>query len=286
MNILQKYNRIIFAIISIPTLIAMAGIAFLIICEVLPKSYPEYDENKGVISEDEAAKNAKKELYNQYISYDHMFVLNSEQQEFVIPVTARTMEKKERWTERYRMKESSVNEVVFENSANNDRFSANGEPQPEKKPDTTYLAAFYNSYFVNLVYENAVKNIHRTLIKERFTGWELNYIRIGSKRYLAFIGTSTDSNDDGYLNDLDNGCFYLYDIDADAMKEVTIPKMEILHYHLMKNTSYLIFDVKDTKRPESHKNERFMYRYDINTGKYEDIIPQEEKKLHLKLIMK
>ena len=77
MNILQKYNRIIFAIISIPTLIAMAGIAFLIICEVLPKSYPEYDENKGVISEDEAAKNAKKELYNQYISYDHMFVQDS-----------------------------------------------------------------------------------------------------------------------------------------------------------------------------------------------------------------
>ena len=213
-----------------------------------------------------------------------MFVLNSEQQEFVIPVTARTMEKKERWTERYRMKEGSVAEVVFDNSDNNS-FSTSGEKQPEKKPDTTYLAAFYNNYFVNLVYENAARKIHRTLIKERFTGWELNYIRIGSKRYLAFIGTSTDSNDDGYLNDLDNGRFYLYDIDADDMKEVIIPNMEILHYHLMKNTSYLIFDVKDTKRPESHKNEQFMYRYDINTGKYEDVIPEEEKKLHLKLIM-
>ena len=139
MNILQKYNRIIFAVISIPTLIAMAGIAFLIICEVLPKSYREYDENKGVISKVEAAKNAKMKQYNQYISYDHMFVLNSEQQEFVIPVTARTMEKKERWTERYRMSESSVDEVVFENSANNDNFSASGEQQPEKKPDTTLM---------------------------------------------------------------------------------------------------------------------------------------------------
>ena len=285
MNILQKYNRIIFAVISIPTLIAMAGIAFLIICEVLPKSHPEFDQNKGVISKTEAEKNASKEEYNQYISYDHMFVLNSEQQEFVIPVTARTMEKKERWTERYRMNEGSVAEVVFDNSDNNS-FSTSGEKQPEKKPDTTYLAAFYNNYFVNLVYENAARKIHRTLIKERFTGWELNYIRIGSKRYLAFIGTSTDSNDDGYLNDLDNGRFYLYDIDADDMKEVIIPNMEILHYHLMKNTSYLIFDVKDTKRPESHKNEQFMYRYDINTGKYEDVIPEEEKNLHLKLIMK
>ena len=284
MSKLQKYNRIIFAVISIPTLIAMAGIAFLIICEVLPKSHPEFDQNKGVISKTEAEKNASKEEYNQYISYDHMFVLNSEQQEFVIPVTARTMEKKERWTERYRMKEGSVAEVVFDNSDNNS-FSTSGEKQPEKKPDTTYLAAFYNNYFVNLVYENAARKIHRTLIKERFTGWELNYIRIGSKRYLAFIGTSTDSNDDGYLNDLDNGRFYLYDIDADDMKEVTIPNMEILHYHLMKNTSYLIFDVKDTKRPESHKNEQFMYRYDINTGKHEDVIPEEEKKLHLKLIM-
>ena len=284
MSKLQKYNRIIFAVISIPTLIAMAGIAFLIICEVLPKSHPEFDQNKGVISKTEAEKNASKEEYNQYISYDHMFVLNSEQQEFVIPVTARTMEKKERWTERYRMKEVSVAEVVFDNSDNNS-FSTSGEKQPEKKPDTTYLAAFYNNYFVNLVYENAARKIHRTLIKERFTGWELNYIRIGSKRYLAFIGTSTDSNDDGYLNDLDNGRFYLYDIDADDMKEVIIPNMEILHYHLMKNTSYLIFDVKDTKRPESHKNEQFMYRYDINTGKYEDVIPEEEKKLHLKLIM-
>lgn len=285
MSKLQKYNRIIFAVISIPTLIAMAGIAFLIICEVLPKSHPEFDQNKGVISKTEAEKNASKEEYNQYISYDHMFVLNSEQQEFVIPVTARTMEKKERWTERYRMKEGSVAEVVFDNSDNNS-FSTSGEKQPEKKPDTTYLAAFYNNYFVNLVYENAARKIHRTLIKERFTGWELNYIRIGSKRYLAFIGTSTDSNDDGYLNDLDNGRFYLYDIDADDMKEVIIPNMEILHYHLMKNTSYLIFDVKDTKRPESHKNEQFMYRYDINTGKYEDVIPEEEKNLHLKLIMK
>ena len=284
MSKLQKYNRIIFAVISIPTLIAMAGIAFLIICEVLPKRHPEFDQNKGVISKTEAEKNASKEEYNQYISYDHMFVLNSEQQEFVIPVTARTMEKKERWTERYRMKEGSVAEVVFDNSDNNS-FSTSGEKQPEKKPDTTYLAAFYNNYFVNLVYENAARKIHRTLIKERFTGWELNYIRIGSKRYLAFIGTSTDSNDDGYLNDLDNGRFYLYDIDADDMKEVIIPNMEILHYHLMKNTSYLIFDVKDTKRPESHKNEQFMYRYDINTGKYEDVIPEEEKKLHLKLIM-
>ena len=284
MSKLQKYNRIIFAVISIPTLIAMAGIAFLIICEVLPKSHPEFDQNKGVISKTEAEKNASKEEYNQYISYDHMFVLNSEQQEFVIPVTARTMEKKEGWTERYRMKEGSVAEVVFDNSDNNS-FSTSGEKQPEKKPDTTYLAAFYNNYFVNLVYENAARKIHRTLIKERFTGWELNYIRIGSKRYLAFIGTSTDSNDDGYLNDLDNGRFYLYDIDADDMKEVIIPNMEILHYHLMKNTSYLIFDVKDTKRPESHKNEQFMYRYDINTGKYEDVIPEEEKKLHLKLIM-
>ena len=284
MSKLQKYNRIIFAVISIPTLIAMAGIAFLIICEVLPKSHPEFDQNKGVISKTEAEKNASKEEYNQYISYDHMFVLNSEQQEFVIPGTARTMEKKERWTERYRMKEGSVAEVVFDNSDNNS-FSTSGEKQPEKKPDTTYLAAFYNNYFVNLVYENAARKIHRTLIKERFTGWELNYIRIGSKRYLAFIGTSTDSNDDGYLNDLDNGRFYLYDIDADDMKEVIIPNMEILHYHLMKNTSYLIFDVKGTKRPESHKNEQFMYRYDINTGKYEDVIPEEEKKLHLKLIM-
>ena len=285
MSKLQKYNRIIFAVISIPTLIAMAGIAFLIICEVLPKSHPECDQNKGVISKTEAEKNASKEEYNQYISYDHMFVLNSEQQEFVIPVTARTMEKKERWTERYRMNEGSVAEVVFDNSDNNS-FSTSGEKQPEKKPDTTYLAAFYNNYFVNLVYENAARKIHRTLIKERFTGWELNYIRIGSKRYLAFIGTSTDSNDDGYLNDLDNGRFYLYDIDADDMKEVIIPNMEILHYHLMKNTSYLIFDVKDTKRPESHKNEQFMYRYDINTGKYEAVIPEEEKNLHLKLIMK
>ncbi len=105
MNILQKYNRIIFAVISIPTLIAMAGIAFLIICEVLPKSYREYDENKGVISKVEAAKNAKMKQYNQYISYDHMFVMKPEKKDFVIPVTARTLEKKERWTARYRTRE-------------------------------------------------------------------------------------------------------------------------------------------------------------------------------------
>ena len=101
MSKLQKYNRVIFAIISIPTLIAMLGLTFLIICELLPRSYREYDQNNGVISKAEAEKNAKKKEYNQYISYNNMFMLNSENQEFVVPVIARTMEKKERYTERF-----------------------------------------------------------------------------------------------------------------------------------------------------------------------------------------
>ena len=117
MSKLQKYNRVIFAIISIPTLIAMLGLTFLIICELLPRSYREYDQNNGVISKAEAEKNAKKKEYNQYISYNNMFMLNSENQEFVVPVIARTMEKKERYTERFRfMNEAVVDEVAFDDS--------------------------------------------------------------------------------------------------------------------------------------------------------------------------
>lgn len=293
MSKLQKYNRIAFAVISVPTFITMCIIAFMMICEVLPRSYREYDQNNGVISKAEAEKNAKKKEYNQYISYNNMFMLNSENQEFVVPVIARTMEKKERYTERFRfMSEASVSEVAFDDSdvaelSTSMSVDENGvkRPRPVKKPDTTSLKVFYTEQFVNLVYENGASKVHKSLINERFTGWELNYIRIGKKRYLAYIGTTKDSNEDGYLNREDYGDFYLYDIDTQETKVISIPNMEISTYFLMKNNPILILAVRDIKRPESHRNEQFIYRYNINTGKLEDIIPEDEKKLHLKLIM-
>lgn len=293
MSKLQKYNRIAFAVISVPTFITMCIVAFMMICEVLPKSYPEYDENKGVISKAEAEKNAEKQEYNQYISYNNMYMINSENQEFVVPVIARTMEKKERYTERFRfMSEQSVNEVVFEDSepavlatTTSDGGNGTARPRPIKKPDTTSLEVFYTQQFVNLVYENGANGIHKSLINERFTGWELNYIRIGKKRYLAYIGTTKDSNEDGYLNTEDHGDLYIYDLDLQEMKLINIPNMEITDYFLMKNNPILILAVRDINRPESHRNEQFIYRYNINTGKLEDIIPDEEKQQHLKLIM-
>ena len=267
------------------------------ISELIPKSYPEYDQNKGVISKTEAEKNATKEEYTQYISYNNMFILNSENQEFVVPVVARTMEKKERYTESFRfMNEAVVDEIVFDEaepatlsaSMGSDGSSQNKPIKPiraKRMPDTTSLKRLYTEQFVNLVYENGVNKIHRSIIDERFTGWNLNYIRNGKKRYLAFFGTKVDSNNDGYLNIDDHGDFYLYDIDSNTTQIIKIPDMEIENYFLMKNNPILIFEVKDKNRPESHKNEQFIYRYNINTGKLEDIIPDEEKNLHLKLIM-
>ena len=297
MNILQKYNRIAFAVISVPVFLLACLAVFFAICELLPKSYPEYDENKGVFSKYEAQKNASKNEYSQYISYNSMFVLNPGQQEFVIPVVARTMEKPERWTERFRFsEEAGVNEVVFEESEPETlsatmgaKGSSESNPvkpiKPKRMPDTTTLKRLYTEQFVNLVYENGLSKVHRSIINERFTGWDLNYIRNGKKRYLAFFGTNVDNNEDGYLNKDDQGDFYLYDIGSNTTQIVKIPDMEIEDYFLMKNNPILIFEVMDKNRPKSHKNETFIYRYNLNTGVLEDIIPEEEKKLHLKLIM-
>ena len=292
MSKLQKYNRIAFAVISVPVFLLACLAVFFMICELRPRSYPEYDQNKGVISKAEASKNAEKQEYSQYISYNSMFVLNPEQQEFVVPVIARTMEKPEHWTERFRFSEQTVNEVVFDEaepatlSTTIADEKGTKHPRPIKKPDTTTLKRLFTEQFVNLVYENGANKIHRSVINERFTGWNLNYIRNGKKRYLAFLGTKVDSNNDGYLNNDDQGDFYLYDIDSKTTQIVKIPDMEIEDYFLMKNNPILIFEVKNKNRPKSHRNESFIYRYNLNTGAFEDIIPDEEKKQHLKLIIK
>ena len=296
MTKLQKYNRIAFAVISVPVFLLACLAVFFMICELFPRSYPEYDQNKGVISKAEASKNVEKQEYSQYISYNSMFVLNPEQQEFVVPVIARTMEKPEHWTERFRFSEQTVNEVVFdeaESATLSTSISSDGSSQnkpvkpirPKKMPDTTTLKRLFTEQFVNLVYENGANKIHRSVINERFTGWNLNYIRNGKKRYLAFLGTKVDSNNDGYLNNDDQGDFYLYDIDSKTTQIVKLPDMEIEDYFLMKNNPILIFEVKNKNRPKSHRNESFIYRYNINTGKLEDIIPEEEKQQHLKLII-
>ena len=291
MSKLQKYNRIAFAVISVPVFLLACLAVFFMICELFPRSYPEYDQNKGVISKAEASKNAEKQEYSQYISYNSMFVLNPEQQEFVVPVIARTMEKPEHWTERFRFSEQTVSEVAFDEAEPATLSTTIADekgakhPRPIKKPDTTTLKRLYTEQFVNLVYENGANKIHRSVIDERFTGWNLNYIRNGKKRYLAFLGTKVDSNNDGYLNNDDQGDFYLYDIDSNTTQIVKLPDMEIEDYFLMKNNPILIFEVKNKNRPKSHRNESFIYRYNINTGKLEDIIPEEEKQQHLKLII-
>lgn len=291
MSKLQKYNRIVFAIISIPTLLVMSFLTISMFREIFPKSDPEYDRNNGSLSMEEAAKDAKKEELRQYISYNDMFVLDNNKKEFVVPVIARTMEKPEHFTERFHfMDGGTVNEVVFEDS---DVATLTATMTPttsittdkKKIPDTTSLKIYYSTNFVNLVYENGATGVHKTLIEKRFSGWELNYFCLGKKRFLTFLGTENDNNNDGFLNKEDEGDFYIYDLDLDTLKIVSIPDKKILTYNFLKNTSIVFFDVVDKNRPQTRKNEQFIYRYDLNTGDLKDIIPDEEKKKHLKFIL-
>lgn len=291
MSKLQKYNRVVFAIISIPTLIVMCLAAFFMICEALPRSYPEYDRNNGSLSKEEAAKDAKKDEIRQYISYENMFILDNNKKELVIPVEARTMEKPERFTERFRFMESGVDEVVFDDSGVSTLSTAmtleekKEVVKPKKIPDTTSVKVFYATNFVNLVYENGEAGIHKTLMEKRFSGWELNYFRLGKKRFLTFLGTENDINKDGFLNEEDEGDFYFYDLDLGTMKTISIPGKKILTYNFLKNTSIVFFDVVDENRPKTRRNEQFIYRYDFNTGELKDVISDEEKKQHLKYIL-
>lgn len=296
MTKLQKYNQIILAIISIPALFLITMGTITLLSEYFRINDSDFDINNGVVSQDEAQKNIEKKEYTQYISYNSMFMLNPEKEEYVVPVIAKTMDKPLR-RRKFNFNETTVDEVVFEESAVEDLSATmtlttthNNESANSKKiapkPDTTSLKVFYTEQFVNLVYENGSANIHKTLINERFTGWDLNYIRIGKKRFLAYLGATEDTNNDGYLNNMDRPNFYLHNLDAGTTTIVQIPNMEIEDYHLMKNTAILFFDVKDIRSPKSHKNEKFIYRYDINTGDLKDIIPDEEKALHLKLITK
>lgn len=297
MTKLQKYNQIILAIISIPALFLITMGTITLLGDFFHSYDSDYDENKGVVSQDKAQKNIEKKEYTQYISYNSMFMLNPEKEEYVVPVIAKTMDKPLR-RHKFNFNESTVDEVVFEESDSEDLTATmtlasttlNNESANSKKiapkPDTTSLKIFYTEQFVNLVYENGAAKIHKTLINERFTGWDLNYIRIGKKRFLAYLGATEDTNNDGYLNNMDRPNFYLHNLDAGTTTIVQIPNMEIEDYHLMKNTAILFFDVKDIRSPKSHKNEKFIYRYDINTGDLKDIIPNEEKALHLRLITK
>ncbi|MCF0225028.1 MAG: hypothetical protein HUK20_12230 [Fibrobacter sp.] len=290
MSKLQKYNRIVFAIISIPTLIVICLLAYILACETIFRSEPEYDMNNGSISQTEAEKNSKKKEDTQYISYNSVIVLNPEKQEFVIPVIARTMEKPARRFSQFGFYESSVSEVVFEEASTTELSTVSTEETNEAstkrihKPDTAFLKKHYTEQFINLVYESDAGKIHRTIMEKRFTGWNLGYICNGKKRYLAFTGTETDSNKDGFINQEDNSDFYLYDIDLNSMKVVPLPNKTVDYFYLIKNTATLILAVRDQSHSETRKNETMVYRYDLNTGILADIIPDEEKARHLQLI--
>lgn len=292
MSKLQKFNHVLFALISIPLLILAVGLCIMFLSETVFNSRDNtyIQEYQGSVSQDIAKKNADKGMQTQYISYADPFILSATNGEYVIPVEAINFDKPVKHHDRFGFYELSVDEIVFEESSS-EPVAVSEEKRPEgkkekKSPRTNYSESLrkYTNYFSNLLYNNDENKVTKTLFDTRFTGWNLTFIRVENKRYLAFQGAESDTDKDGFINDNDIGSLYIYDLQKDSLKVISLPDLNIGNFYLAKNTSFLFLKVIDPNRPKERKNEVFIYRYDMLTGKLEDAVPDREKAKHEKLV--
>lgn len=287
MSKLQKFNNVLFALISIPLLILAVGLCIIFLNDTVFNSHDNtyIQEYQGSVSQDVAQKNADKGLQTQYISYADPFILSATNGEYVIPVEAINFEKPIKHHDRFGFFEQSVEEVVFKESSSGP-MDFSEEKKEKKSPRTNYSESIrkYTNYFSNLLYNNDENKVTKTLFDTRFTGWNLTFIRVKNERYLAFQGAESDTDKDGFINDNDIGSLYIYDLQKGSLKVITLPNLNIGNFYLAKNTSFLFLKVIDPNRPKERKNEVFIYRYDMLTGKLEDAVPAKEKALHEQLI--
>lgn len=236
-----KYNHILFAIIGT---IAAIGAIFIVLISAITFAGGIFknDPNKKVIVVPEKEEPAQR--YSQ-IKMLEPRLIDAELRLFIVPISQEKLE----------------------------------EPMALKSKLSYSSRSSYYSMFNNLVLYNHAEKTKRLIVDKRTLITNYAYKKYNEKKYILFLGTQEDTNQNNQLDTNDRMSLYWYNVDSHKLKETTI-KNNIVSFDLSENTTngqpktrgiYQNEVIIQVKKDEDSSVYRIL---NLDSGEVRNIIPE------------
>jgi hypothetical protein len=259
MEKIKKYNQIILAIIGTIALLLLiigGGMTLKVIYEEL--TWNNNYEEVSIISNEKVEELAGDSLRKQLITFKNIILIDTLNEKFLIPVQQSNL----------------VNEEYIDDS----NLFGMINSYSGGKGTYYYGGNYYNNL---LVFDNKTNKI-RELFENRISIDEFDKIEIENNVIVTIRVTTEDSNGDGFLNSKDLQQLFIYNVSEDKLVEIPAEGKDYIRLKILfPNEDFVVlYGIDKNKDGEFHSRQEpmFFYNLDINTGKTELLIKEEQLK--------
>lgn len=250
MNNLQKYNRIVFAIVA--TLILIWLIIFGIIFLVDEFRTYDYDDNTLIV-EKELDSLKRLNLRNQIVSLEGIRAFDSASNTYLIPVNHKRLKDSQ-------SREGNIIDLLDTKSSK--------------------AGSYYHGYgnYNNFVLYNFNTLESSVLLDRRVNINEYDIYISKKKSLLVMTGWEEDTNEDGKLREGDLEQLFIYDHSIKEIKQVQNNQFEIINFTYLPEVDKVVLKVtsyeSDVKNPDERPE--ILVTYSSKTNSLEPLVSIEE----------
>jgi len=230
------------------SLIIITFIVFLVkfIIDLFPRSYSR--PNSEMISNEQVANNVKENIRTQLISYNHLYLVDSLRNIYLLPVSQIKLEDPEELRVSYL-----------------------------KVPNYSY---YMNSkQFNNMVIVNLNEQKNKILFKNRTCIVDYHIFSLNTKKYLFMLICNKDTNKDMILNERDLLELYLYDFENEKIEILSEKPDYILDLDFINRRNQVMVTIGIDRDNDNIFNRKYepviLKRIDIESKEIVELMDEE-----------
>jgi len=227
MEKLQKFNRILFTIMSIAIIILVIAILVSLINTFFLSNDPyTYKKKKEIISTEKAQDLLNANKHAQIISLMEMHPIKNSNSLFIIPVSQVSL--KEPRQRRDMIRIDQINIPTY----------------PKYESYSSYYGYYKKDELLNnLLIYSLLDNSSYPIFDKRICITDFINFSVNNELYIYIVATDNDSNHDDILDDNDLKYIYIYNISKKEMKKLTSTAEFILHTTRILETDLVVIKV-------------------------------------------
>jgi hypothetical protein len=263
----RTYIRtVIAALISVLLIIAVIILVNLVVDLVRPKFPRHVDRTNSLLSDEKVKKLNSEGMRQQIISFENPHLIDTLNLIYLIPVEVKTLDKTER----------SDSEIT----------SVRGERVAYERIAQSSIDGLFSNL---IVYDYRNKTAWK-ICDTRLIGMNLKVRTFSDDILLPFIGTDTDSNNDGNIDYRDSKALFVYSLKEKKLRRFGIEKSSVESFEFVAKQKDILVSWKNDRNgdnkfdPETEPS--FITRYNDDSKTMNPVIDSKLEKELQKIVEK
>lgn len=260
-NYNQKLLAILGTIAGIFLIIALVSFISIVIQEHGRYNYEEPET--GILSKEKIEKLQKENKREQVISYETPILIDTLNSQYIIPVSHKTLNKKE---------DIGLNGLLNAYSDSSSDFGV------KEKRDERYSREYYGEYN-NIIVFDEPNSINKKLFKKRINFNEIKSEYFDKEILILLKASDKDTFKDGVINLRDLTSLYIYSIKENKIRKIGIEGMDVYNYKFINKSKNLIIEFGIDKNKngafESYNEPIILKKYNFEKEKLVGIVNEK-----------